>query len=120
CAHGGTRRMVQSVKARASRLPDIYETVFLGIGELVEKARCALGQGDYETLGELMDVNQGYLNALGVSEPSTEMLCDVARTHGALGAKLTGAGGGGAVIALCNGNSEAVLEGFRQRGIKAF
>ena len=53
------------------------------------------------TLGDLMNVNQGLLNALQVSTPELERLIDIARDAGALGAKLTGGGGGGAMIALC-------------------
>jgi hydroxymethylglutaryl-CoA reductase len=53
----------------------------------------------------IMNMNHGYLNILGVSSPEVEELIEIARTNGALGAKLTGGGGGGAMIALCDSES---------------
>jgi len=50
----------------------------------------------------IMNMNHGYLNTLGVSYPEVEDLIEIARNSGALGAKLTGGGGGGAMIALCD------------------
>jgi hydroxymethylglutaryl-CoA reductase len=44
----------------------------------------------------------------------------MARHHGALGAKITGAGGGGAVIALCDGNPDVISEAFRAAGYQSF
>ena len=62
------------------------------------------------TLGDLMNINQGLLNALQVSTPELERLIDVARDAGAAGAKLTGGGGGGAMIALCTGATTAAVQ----------
>ncbi len=63
----------------------------------------ALLEGRLAFVGELMNIAQGYLNALSLSTPQIEQLCALARERGALGAKLTGAGGGGGFIALCDG-----------------
>ena len=52
-----------------------------------------------------MNICHGMLNALQVSTPEIEKLIDIARLNGALGAKLTGSGGGGSIIAICE-NSE--------------
>jgi mevalonate kinase len=70
------------------------------IGDLVREGEEALADGDLETLGRLMDFNHGLLSALGVSARSLENMVWAARDGGALGAKLTGAGGGGSVVAL--------------------
>jgi mevalonate kinase len=69
------------------------------VGRLVEEARGALKGGDVRRVGALMDRNQEHLAALGVSSPELDKLISAARPH-ALGAKLTGAGGGGCMIAL--------------------
>ena len=55
-----------------------------------------------------MNINQGLLNALQVSTPELEKLIEIARDAGALGAKLTGGGGGGAMIALCGNDADSV------------
>ncbi|RLE71054.1 MAG: mevalonate kinase, partial [Thermoprotei archaeon] len=61
----------------------------------------ALEMGDVKTIGELMNINHGLLSAIGVSTMELERLIYIARNAGALGAKLTGAGGGGLIVALC-------------------
>ena len=50
-----------------------------------------------------MNVCHGFLNALQVSTPELEKMINIARSNGAIGAKLTGAGGGGSIVALCPG-----------------
>ena len=72
-----------------------------------------------EALGKLMNVCHGMLNALQVSTPELEQLVDIAREHGALGAKLTGGGGGGSIIALCDGDTDAVVNAIRAAGFQA-
>ena len=59
-----------------------------------------LKKKDYESLGSLMLRNHELLRSLGVSNTKLDKLVDIAMDNGALGAKLTGAGGGGSVIAL--------------------
>jgi hydroxymethylglutaryl-CoA reductase len=82
--------------------------------------RGALQEGRLAEVGELMNINQGYLSALGVSTPELERLCTIARDEGALGAKLTGAGGGGAVIALVDEGADRVAQAFKQAGYFSF
>ncbi|TFG38670.1 MAG: hydroxymethylglutaryl-CoA reductase, partial [Candidatus Aminicenantes bacterium] len=72
-----------------------------------------------ERLGELMNVCQGLLNGLGVSSWELEELIQIARENGALGAKLTGGGGGGSMIALCPNNAEQVIAGIQEAGYQA-
>ena len=83
-------------------------------------ARSHLEDGALGAVGELMDLNQGYLNALGVSTPAIEALCAIARERGALGAKLSGAGGGGAVVALVDDDPTPVVRAFEAAGYQAF
>ena len=77
-----------------------YDTLFDQIADLTEQAKVALQQGQSAEVGELMNLCHGYLNALQFSTPELEELIHIARSNGALGAKLTGGGGGGSMIAL--------------------
>jgi len=64
----------------------------------------ALQSEDYNELGSLFDRNHELLRQIDVSTPALDRLVAEARRAGALGAKLTGAGGGGCIIALCDDN----------------
>ena len=74
--------------------------VFNRIGEIVQAARRAIEIGDLPVLGPLMDDNHALLQELTVSSPGLDHLVDAARGSGALGAKLSGGGRGGNMIAL--------------------
>ncbi len=63
-----------------------------------------------------MNVCHGLLNALEVSTPELENMIDIARVAGAGGAKLTGAGGGGSIVALCPGKVDEVARALRHAG----
>jgi hydroxymethylglutaryl-CoA reductase len=119
-SHAGTSHAVGALRERAKRHERVYQRIYDAIGELVVEAREHIRAGSLAALGELMDVNQGYLNALGVSTPGLEALCAIARDRGALGAKLTGAGGGGAMIALVDDDPEPVVRAFQAAGYTAF
>lgn len=104
---GNTRQLVSRLKARAQTDPRAFAPVFDAIGALADEGARALEAGDWPRLGVLFDVNHGLVNALGVSTLACELMVSRARDAGALGAKLTGAGGGGAVIAMCEGEAHA-------------
>ena len=97
-----------------------YEHIFEEINQIVLQAVKAIEKFDLTELGNLMDINQGLLNALQVSGPEIEHLVHIARANGALGAKLTGGGGGGAIIALCPNNEEKVMQAMKDAGYKSF
>lgn len=118
--HAGTSHAVGALRDRMKRHPAAYDHLFNGIGDLVREARIAISEGHWGALGELMDLNQGYLNALGVSTPAIEALCTMSRARGALGAKLSGAGGGGAVIALVDDDPAPVVRAFTDAGYEGF
>jgi hydroxymethylglutaryl-CoA reductase len=98
---GLTAKTVGAVRAARERMPKTYEKIFDDIDSLALQAVTAIQENRLDTLGELMNINQGLLNALQVSTPELERLVNIARDAGALGAKLTGGGGGGAMVALC-------------------
>ncbi len=78
----------------------VWEDVFSRVGEIVDAARHAIEYGKIRELGRLMDENQDLLLHMTVSSPELERLIEAARDAGALGAKLSGGGRGGNMIAL--------------------
>ena len=96
---GDTGELVAGVRALREEYGFAADTVET-IGDLVRTGEDVLADGDLEELGRLMDVNHGLLSALGVSSRSLDAMVWAARNAGAYGAKLTGAGGGGCVVAL--------------------
>lgn len=117
-----TKTMVESVAKRMVQNPELVEKSWLGIRSLVDNARLALEAGDFRALGKLLDLNQMILSGLFLSSPELETLCGVARRAGALGAKLTGAGGGGCVIALAESAeaAEEILAAWKDAGFDGF
>ncbi|OGD44827.1 mevalonate kinase [Candidatus Bathyarchaeota archaeon RBG_16_57_9] len=95
-----TRMMVENVAALKERNPDVVDSVLGAMAELSARGLDALLARDLAKLGDLMNINQGLLSAIGVSTMKLESLIHTARRNGALGAKLTGAGGGGCMIAV--------------------
>jgi hydroxymethylglutaryl-CoA reductase len=114
-----TAKMVARVREGRERNPDVYDTMFKGIDAVSGQALEALKRNDLARLGELMNVCQGLLNGLGVSSWELEELIQIARENGALGAKLTGGGGGGSMIALCPENADKVVAGIQEAGYQA-
>lgn len=114
-----TADTVARVRASWQQYPDRYESLFDQIGQLTKLGHDALQEGRLAELGELMNLSHGYLNALQLSTPELEELVHIARTHGAIGAKLTGGGGGGSMIALCPDESTVVQQAFEAAGYKA-
>lgn len=113
---GNTKDMVAGVRFRYERNHELYGTIFDEIDEISVAGSVALRECDYEQLGSLMNVCQGYLNAIEVSTPELEKMIDIARKSGAIGAKLTGAGGGGSIVALCPGKENNVAIALQDAG----
>ncbi len=95
-----TRIAVGDVNKAWEQDPTRYETLFDAVGSVAQRARSAIETGDVAALGPLMDENQRLLAAMGVSSPELEALIRAARAAGAAGAKLSGGGRGGNMIAL--------------------
>lgn len=115
-----TRVTVGALRERQAKWAARYRKVFGHIGELAREGAKAATKGDLELLGDLMNMNQGFLSGLGLSSERLESMVYKLRSHGALGAKLTGAGGdGGAVIALFR-EPEQVVKLLREEGIDCF
>jgi mevalonate kinase len=95
-----TREVVGDLQRRYLADMDRYRPVFERAGEIAVKARAAMAQGMIGLLGQLMDQNHELLQRMGVSCRELDRLVTAAREGGALGAKLSGAGWGGNMIAL--------------------
>ena len=80
------------------------------IGKISKEGREAFVKGKLSRLGELMNEDQALLESLGVSSPELNHLNDTALKSGALGAKLTGGGRGGCILALIEADRRDSIE----------
>lgn len=110
---GNTKDMVNGV---LSRRPAV-DPILAAIGDLVPKVHAALL--DPASLGPLLLENHGLLKDLGVSTPVLDQIVDLAMAHGAHGAKMAGAGGGGVVLAVTP-SPEGLVEAANQAGFASF
>jgi len=113
---GNTKEQVAGVRARYDKNRELYSTIFDEIDEISEAGAIALTNCDYAQLGSMMNVCHGFLNAIEVSTPELEKMIAIARQNGAIGAKLTGAGGGGSIVALCPGKVSDVARALDTAG----
>jgi mevalonate kinase len=116
--HGAlTRVAVGDVRRLYETNPQMVQPLLGAVGALVMQARQAIEIGDIPELGRLMSENHRYLQQLTVSSPELDCLVDAALSAGALGAKLSGGGRGGNMIALVEERtSEAVREALLKAG----
>ncbi len=110
-AHSGESSSTKEIVAMVARQREAetkrVDEAFGAIAALVNNAKLAVEAGDLKGLGQLLDLNQMLLAGLMLSTEKIEELCRVAREEGALGAKLTGAGAGGCMIALAKDEADA-------------
>ena len=114
-----TAGMVAKVAAMRARRKSSFDRIFSEIGSLALAAVDAFRDGELDELGELMNLCHGLLNAMQLSTPQLEELVHIARESGAVGAKLTGAGGGGSVVALCPHGTEPTEKAISAAGYQA-
>ena len=118
CSHesGRTREQVANVRERYSHNRSQYDAIFTQVDELSLAGANAMRDSNYEELGRLMNICHGLLTAIEVSTPELESMVALARAAGAVGAKMTGGGGGGSIVALCPGRSAEVRETLESAG----
>lgn len=111
-----TIQQVGDVNSRYNKNMSQYEAIFNQIDDISCKGAKALKTNDYDALGGLMNICHGLLNAIEVSTPDLENMINIARENGAIGAKLTGSGGGGSIVALCPDSIDKVQQSLHQSG----
>jgi len=112
-----TKVQVERVREQVDKYPRIIEHIMRAANEIVVQSIEAFKENNLEALGDLMNINHALLYGVRVSDESLEWLINAARKAGALGAKLTGAGGGGCMIALArNERIERVMEAIQRAG----
>lgn len=105
-----TRESVADVRALMVTQPDAATSAVSAIGNLARRARNALAVGDVRDVGHCMSLNHQLLQQLTVSSPELDRLVQAATDAGAIGAKLSGGGRGGNMIALVDPATEATVE----------
>jgi len=116
---GNTREAVDGVRERWQREPDRYNQIFTRIGDITNKAKRIIGGGDTDRLGDLMNENHELLQEIGVSTTELDRLVLAAREMGALGAKLSGGGLGGHIIALIESENDDISKEMMKKGAKS-
>ncbi len=113
-----TKAMVEGVAERKLKNPQKYNQIFKRAEELAYEGRAALEFFNLKKIGELMNENHRMLQEIEVSSKELDLLVELARKQGAIGAKLTGGGGGGCMVALTPGKElqDKVASAFKTAG----
>lgn len=120
CVAASTAAVNAGVRKLLDGTPTLSH-LFVEIGLLAEDAAAAIEAGELDRLGHLMNLNQLVLERIGVSSPEIDALVTAALAAGALGAKLSGSGGGGIVVALAEpGRSAEIARAIERAGGRAF
>ena len=114
-----TKEAVGDVRKLWEADKEKWKEVFDKIGEIVRSAKQRIENGEWELMGELMNQNHALLQKMTVSSSELDRLVEAAREAGALGAKLSGGGRGGNMIALVKPEiAEAVSKSLKDAGAK--
>lgn len=111
---GNTGKLVESVRLKYEKYPTIVGNIFKAMEQIAIDAKVALEKGNSELIGDLMNINQGLLDAIGVNTTELSDMIYKAREYGAKGSKLTGSGGGGCIIAYTPENSDEIYKQLRK------
>jgi mevalonate kinase len=124
-SYSGKNRETKGLIGKVTRFRDAYPGLFsilsAGISELSLDAADRIRRGDLKGLGSLLAVNHSALIALGVSNRTLDGMVDLLASLGSYGAKLTGAGGGGSVLAVApEAKEKRIISGLTARGFETF
>ena len=112
--YGHTREAIQVVQSKGKdALPFLHD-----LGELTQQAEDAIRRKDAERLGQILSQAHLHLKEIGVSSPEADSLVETAMRHGALGAKMSGGGLGGCIIALVAnlGQAQELAKRLEEKG----
>jgi mevalonate kinase len=105
-----TVTIMNNVAKKMAKEPEKISRIYDAITKLVEDAKKQMVERDWERVGKCMDFNQEYLRNLGVSSEKLEALIQAAKSKGAYGAKLSGAGGGDCMICVASKEKQAAIK----------
>jgi len=117
-----TAEVVADVRRLKDENPNKFEKIFKEYKEIADKAKMALLEGNIATIGNLMNQNHKLLQEITVSGEINDKLVQIALKNGAIGAKMTGTGRGGLVIALAENKEiqEKIAKAFEKEGYDAW
>ncbi len=116
-----TKKAVEGVKRRREKYKEKYDEIFNYAKEIVYEAKKALMEMNLKRVGELMNKNHDLLKQIEVSCKELDELVNIALENGAYGAKMTGGGLGGYMVALTPGKElqEKVAKAIKKEGFYA-
>ena len=117
-----TDKMIANVNNFKQENPEKYREYVAEVNHLVDDAKDAMLIGNLKYLGELMLINQSLLEKIGVSTEDIKKIISIGINNGALGGKITGAGGGGSVILLydCDNSKDKIINELKKEGFNSF
>ena len=117
-----TSDLVAGVKRFKDKNRILFESLSKQASDICLQACTAIESGKYDKIGELMNENQLILEQIGISHHKAHEIIDICSKAGAIGAKITGAGGGGAVIALAASKQEStkIASHIKAAGYQSF
>jgi mevalonate kinase len=117
-----TSDLVAGVKKFKETNRTLFESLSKQASDICLQACTAIESGKYDKIGELMNENQIILQQIGISHHKVRDIIDICNKAGAIGAKMTGAGGGGAVIALAASKQESnkIASHIKAAGYQSF
>ncbi|RZN61890.1 mevalonate kinase [Methanonatronarchaeum sp. AMET6-2] len=116
---GSTQKMVARVNELKKDYTEVVGPIIKSIGDITRTGIDAVEKEKLDELGRLMNINHGLLMALGVGNMDLSRIVDASRTAGAVGAKITGAGGGGCAVAVGE-NQKKISTAIEANGYEAF
>lgn len=125
-ASTGIKHSTSDLVAGVKRFKDTNKILFESLSkqatDICSQACTAIESGKFDKIGELMNENQIILQQIGISHQKVSEIIDICSKAGAIGAKITGAGGGGVVIALAASKQEStkIASHIKAAGYQSF